>query len=130
MINTAGHSRFKLLLLFLISTFWVSTLNFSDNETLAVTYSDEIPYGISLIGADDIWSLTQGSSDVIVAVLDTGLNTTHFDLENVLWANLDEISSNGVDDDLNGYIDDTNGWDFVNHNNDPFSLLDTADENL
>jgi hypothetical protein len=93
MINTAGHSRFKLLLLFLISTFWVSTLNFSDNETLAVTYSDEIPYGISLIGADDIWSLTQGSSDVIVAVLDTGLNTTHFDLENVLWANLDEISS-------------------------------------
>lgn len=53
------------------------------------------------------------SKTVIVAVIDSGVETDHPDLKNVIWVNEDEIPNNGIDDDKNGYIDDIHGWSFL-----------------
>lgn len=50
---------------------------------------------------------------VVVAVIDSGIDIDHEDLNDVLWTNKDEIPNNGKDDDKNGYIDDINGWNFL-----------------
>eukprot|EP00928_Gymnodinium_smaydae_P041256 TRINITY_DN27933_c0_g1_i1.p1 TRINITY_DN27933_c0_g1~~TRINITY_DN27933_c0_g1_i1.p1 ORF type:complete len:2207 (-),score=147.99 TRINITY_DN27933_c0_g1_i1:320-6940(-) len=56
---------------------------------------------------------------IVVAVIDTGVNVFHEDLETVLWTNAGEIPGNGVDDDNNGYIDDIHGYDFYSDDGDP-----------
>src|SRR4051812_6288532 len=53
------------------------------------------------------------SKTVIVAVIDSGIDTLHEDLKPVLWTNPREIPGNGIDDDKNGYIDDVHGWNFL-----------------
>ncbi|OYX28080.1 MAG: peptidase S8 [Flavobacteriales bacterium 32-35-8] len=50
---------------------------------------------------------------VIVAVIDTGIDTDHEDLDGVIWTNPKEIPNNGIDDDKNGYVDDIHGWNFL-----------------
>ncbi len=50
---------------------------------------------------------------VIVAVIDSGIDIEHEDLDGVLWTNTDEIPGNGIDDDKNGYVDDIHGWNFL-----------------
>lgn len=60
-----------------------------------------------------------GSEDVIVAVIDTGVDYNHLDLRNNIWVNSGEIPNNGKDDDGNGYIDDVYGWNFVGNNKNP-----------
>ena len=64
------------------------------------------------ISATEAWSLTTGNNEVIIAVIDTGVDYTHLDLADNMWINEDEIPDNGVDDDKNGYIDDVHGWNF------------------
>ena len=56
-----------------------------------------------------------GSKDVYVGVIDEGIQFTHPDLNGQVWTNPSEATPNGVDDDRNGYVDDTNGWDFANN---------------
>lgn len=60
-----------------------------------------------------------GSSDVVIAVIDTGVDYNHLDLRNNIWFNPAEIAGNGIDDDGNGYVDDVYGWDCVGNDNDP-----------
>ncbi|MGD8567913.1 MAG: Ig-like domain-containing protein [Gammaproteobacteria bacterium] len=71
------------------------------------------------IDAPEAWDLQTGSRDVVIAVIDTGVDYTHGELKNNMWVNVNEIPDNGVDDDGNGYIDDYRGWDFANNDNDP-----------
>ncbi len=65
--------------------------------------------------AKEAWDLGyEGSSDVVVGVIDEGIQVNHPDLAENIWTNSGEISGDGIDNDLNGYIDDINGWDFYN----------------
>ena len=63
------------------------------------------------------WGYTTGRSDVIIAILDTGVYTKHLDLAENIWTNPLEIQDNGIDDDGNGFIDDVHGWNFPDGNN-------------
>src|SRR5436190_7178348 len=71
-------------------------------------------YGISIDKAYDfVKSKNLKSKTVIVAVIDSGIDTTHEDLKPILWHNPNEIPGNGIDDDKNGYVDDIYGWNFI-----------------
>jgi subtilisin family serine protease len=61
----------------------------------------------------DAWSVTQGSPETVIAILDTGVDLSHPDLTGSFWSNPGETADNGIDDDANGYVDDTVGFDFV-----------------
>lgn len=63
------------------------------------------------IMATNAWDVFQGSHNVLVGVIDTGVDYNHPDLAANIWTNPGEIAGNGIDDDNNGYIDDIHGWD-------------------
>jgi large repetitive protein len=69
------------------------------------------------IDAPEAWDIFTGNPNTVVAVIDTGVQRNHPDLAANMWTNPGEIAGNGIDDDANGYIDDTGGWDFVNNDN-------------
>lgn len=82
-------------------------------------------WGLKKSDAARAWSISHGSKDVIVAVIDTGIDVAHEDLKNNLWRNPGETgidskgrnkATNGIDDDGNGFIDDVHGWNFVSSN--------------
>jgi subtilisin family serine protease len=71
------------------------------------------------IDAPEAWDIETGNTDVIIAIVDTGIDWNHPDLSLKIWNNTNEIPNNGLDDDDNGYIDDVNGWDFFYNDNNP-----------
>ncbi len=88
-------------------------------------------WGLQDIQVNKPWTQSTGDENVIVAVLDTGIDYRHEDLNNSIWRNLGELgtdnnnqdkATNGIDDDKNGYIDDVIGWDFYSKDNKPFDL--------
>src|SRR5712675_1479696 len=71
-------------------------------------------FGISLDKAYEfVKSKNLKSKTVLVAVIDSGVDTLQEDLKSILWVNPKEIPGNGIDDDHNGYIDDIHGWNFI-----------------
>ena len=76
-------------------------------------------WALKKVDALTAWDLQKGSKDVVVAVIDTGVDTNHKDLEEHIWKNSEEVAGNGVDDDQNGFVDDVEGWDFFDNDNSP-----------
>lgn len=77
-----------------------------------------------LIQSEQAWKKSNGSPDLVVAVVDSGIDYQHVDLKSIIWKNNQEIM-NGLDDDKNGYIDDVRGWNFVEKNNDPKTTVNS-----
>ena len=102
-----------------------------DGEVTSVDVSSNPEYTkqegyLDTLGVGKAWNYIRslgkhpgGSADVVVAVIDTGVDYSHPDLQNNIWINSGEIPGNGIDDDGNGYVDDVYGWNFVGGNNDP-----------
>lgn len=76
-------------------------------------------WGMTKISAPMAWDITTGSSNTVVAILDTGMKYNHEDLATNVWTNPGEIAGNGIDDDGNGFIDDIHGYDFFFNDSDP-----------
>lgn len=88
-------------------------------------------WGMKDAGVESAWKQAPRDSEIIVAILDTGVDYTHEDLAQNMWRNPGETgkdaqgkdkSTNGVDDDGNGYIDDVVGWDFASKDNKPYDF--------
>jgi len=75
-------------------------------------------WGLAKIQAPAAWDIETGSEEIVIAVIDTGVDMDHPDLEENIWVNPEE-EEDGQDKSGSGYVDDTYGWDFVNENNDP-----------
>ena len=91
-------------------------------HTLVTTPND--PYfnylwGLQNIAAPEAWDIKKDASNVIVGVIDTGVDYLHPDLSPNMWRNPKEIPGNGIDDDGNGWVDDVYGIDTYNHDADP-----------
>ena len=72
------------------------------------------------INIKEAWQVYEQESNkrpVTVAVIDTGIDTSHKDLKDAIWVNEDEIPGDSIDNDGNGYVDDVNGWNFISNNN-------------
>ncbi len=106
-------------------------IDVTKNEELkALPYDPNLPdqhkahlYQHGIMKTYDAWKEInfEKTAEVIVAVIDTGVNINHPDLNKNIWVNKKELNGKpGVDDDQNGYIDDLNGWDFVHNDNSPF----------
>lgn len=109
------HKQFFLtplvLILFCVGT---QAQNFEINTWYLKDPATDSIYGISLAKTYQfLQEKKKKSTPVIVAILDSGVDTTHEDLKKNLWHNPGEIPGNGKDDDKNGYIDDVYGWNFL-----------------
>jgi len=69
---------------------------------------------INALGA---WKITTGSENIIIGILDTGIESSNEQFHESIYINTSEIANNGIDDDNNGYIDDINGWNFYDNTN-------------
>lgn len=74
-------------------------------------------WGLDRLGAPEAWNAGYTGSGITVAVVDTGVDYTHGDLDANIWINSREIAGNGIDDDGNGFIDDVRGWNFASNTN-------------
>lgn len=91
--------------------------------TIDSSYENTVRVDANVVPA---WDTIVGE-DVIVAVIDTGVDIAHEDLNQNIWQNIGEIPDNGIDDDGNGYIDDANGWNFAEDNNLVYSAGDSGE---
>ena len=74
-------------------------------------------WNLNRVGAPESWAQGITGEGVVVAVVDTGVDTGHRELSSSIWVNSGEIPGNGRDDDHNGFVDDVAGWDFVDDDN-------------
>lgn len=98
-------------------------------QTFSVPNDPKFPqqWALAKVRATEAWDVTTGSRDVVVAVIDTGVDATHRDLAENMWHNPREVAGNNMDDDGNGLVDDIVGWDFLDNDANPHD--ETSDKN-
>ena len=74
------------------------------------------------IDAPEAWDIQKGNPNLVIGVIDTGVDYNHPDLVGNIWTNPGEIAGDGIDNDSNGYIDDVRGWDFAYNDNNPMDV--------
>ncbi|MCH2387307.1 MAG: S8 family serine peptidase, partial [Opitutales bacterium] len=85
-------------------------------------YSAALLWHLDQVNATEAWELETGSEEIVVGIIDTGASIDHPDLADNIFINPLEIPGNGLDDDNNGFVDDVNGWDFVDDDANPNDL--------
>ncbi|MFC1849003.1 S8 family serine peptidase [candidate division CSSED10-310 bacterium] len=93
-------------------------LSYVPNDPWAIddgNYTDGNPdqFWLSRVDAHNGWDYTTGDPDIVIAIIDSGVDLDHPDLAANIWTNPGEIPGNGIDDDGNGYVDDVHGYDFA-----------------
>ncbi|PWI48224.1 hypothetical protein CEE45_07905 [Candidatus Heimdallarchaeota archaeon B3_Heim] len=102
------------------TSIWILILtSFLSQPIFVHALSASYYWNLQEVGIPGAWMYSQGSSEITVAIIDSGVDFTHPDLQNSRWENPGEIPNNGWDDDNNGYIDDYVGWDFQDNDNNP-----------
>lgn len=101
----------------------------SFNDYFDDDYGDElVMWGLDYVKGPEAWEYCSGSHDVVIGIVDSGVDFDHPDLYDNMWINSGEwgengeLSNNGIDDDGNGYIDDVNGWNFYYDNNETYDV--------
>lgn len=106
---------------FLLLLFLFLTVSCSHMERIIQSQADTLKqsnWHLQITKTNKAWGLSRGSKDIIVAIIDTGIDIHHPDLSENLWKNEKEFKGKpGVDDDHNGYIDDIHGWNFTDNSN-------------
>lgn len=103
-------------------------------DTTSLKYSRYAKYNVTATSGIDIniepaWSQFSNGRPVTIAIVDTGIDITHPDLQGIIYTNTAEIPGDRIDNDANGYIDDVNGWNFVDKNNDVTDYESSSEEN-
>lgn len=114
------------------SIIFVSLLAALPSRALAITPNDPLykdQWYLERIGAPGAWNTGTGSHEVVVAVLDSGVDVTHEDLKDNIWKNEGDIFGDGIDNDGNGFIDDTWGYDFVRNESLPVPFVSSGQIN-
>ncbi|MBS3789012.1 S8 family serine peptidase [Candidatus Bipolaricaulota bacterium] len=83
-----------------------------ERSTEPLSHNPQLRWGLAAINAHKAWQKTRGSQEIVVAVIDSGIDHSIAPLKDKIWVNEEEIPGDDVDNDNNGYTDDVTGWDF------------------
>ena len=104
---------------------WYLFNNGSGNESVLGQVAGGIAANVDIL-APEAWGISRDATKTVIAVVDSGVDILHPDLVSNIWENEDEIPSNGIDDDANGYVDDINGWNFYDNSSNPSPNADNG----
>ncbi len=94
----------------------MTVTSFTTNDPSGPTLSGN-QYFLNTINAQGAWNVFNGTSTIVVAVVDNAMQHTHTDFVGNIWTNPGEIAGNAIDDDANGYVDDVTGYDVGDNDN-------------
>jgi len=109
------HSLIYLLIFISLIIGWQFGSITNHTSALTIQNGAEFDWHLPKIGAFDAWKITNGSSNIVIAVIDSGICFNHSEITHSQWINTGEVAGNAIDDDSNGYVDDVEGWDFVSY---------------
>ncbi len=113
------HVFATLLLIVLFSLNYNSAVSKPDIALPPYMRANDVGWHLPQISIYGAWEKTYGNESLTIAVIDSGIDFSHPQLVGTSWNNTDELPSNGIDDDSNGYIDDVTGWDFTSNDSIP-----------